>query len=116
MNRLKWFETALQERHPGVTIEDLSRSLRISPEVFRDHITQGAEFDSMAGSVLQGLLGCSLNEFVEAGKTLSNGGPAPSETASAADADLSALLGKAKRIMEAGGDRADVLKKFISIL
>lgn len=113
--KLKWFNQALSQKLPGTTLEDLSALLRVETAVFIDHINQGLEFDSMAGSVLQGLLGGSLSEFVESGQAEALDSAAE-DAVKTAPADFSALLEKARRIFEAGGPQAEALAIIIGLM
>lgn len=116
--RLKWFNRALAEKMPGTTVEELSASLRIDPSVFIEHIVSGREFESMAGSVLQGLLGGALSDFVESGRDeaagpgASAGGLGQSEAAG----ESLGLLDKAGRIFDAGGPQAEALATIIKLM
>ncbi|MDL2260338.1 hypothetical protein LJB99_05655 [Deltaproteobacteria bacterium OttesenSCG-928-K17] len=116
--RLKWFNRALNEKMPGTTVEDLSVSLRIEPSVFIEHIVNGREFDSMAGSVIQSLLGGTLSDFVDSGRDEAGGAGAlaGASAASGPAAESRALLDKAARIFDAGGPQAEALATIIKLM
>lgn len=114
-DRLKWFEANLADKHPDLSIDELSRSFRIEPEVFKSNIASGQEFTSMAGSVVKGFLGCTLNEFVEGGRAICGDGNAPAAGQSAGDG-TEALLERARKILKAGGDQAQALKTILSLM
>jgi len=117
-DRLKWFEANLEDKHPGLTLAELSQSFRLDPEVFQSNVINGVEYDSMAGSVLKGFLGCTLNEFVEGGKAICAQGGQPGASASASNASggLDGLLNDARLILEKGGDKAQALRTIISLM
>ena len=114
-DRLKWFDAALREKHPGTTLEDLSQSLRLDPGLLKQHITQGREPDSMAGSVIRGILGCSINEFVENGRAIC-GYEEPGQAGAAAPAEIMAWLDQARAVLEGGGEKAETLKGVLKLM
>ncbi|MDR1043985.1 MAG: hypothetical protein LBP33_02565 [Candidatus Adiutrix sp.] len=114
-DRLKWFEAALQEKHPGASLEDLSQSLRLDSDLFKQHISQGTEPGAMAGSVIKGLLGCSINEFVENGRSLC-GDEEPGRPGSSAASEIAAWLDRARSVLEAGGEKAETLKGILKLM
>ena len=113
-NRLKWFEAALNDKMPGTNIDDLSQSLRVDSDIFKNHILQGQEFDSMAGSVIKGILGCSINEFVENGRAIC-GYVSPNKTAAEPSSENEYLI-IAEKIMKQGGENAAALKRIIKLM
>ena len=115
MERLKWFEANLKDKHPDVTIEELSQSFRLDPGVFTQNIINGQEFDSMAGSVIRGFLGCSLNEFVEGGRAICADGSQPSTLKKEGD-DWQSLMTEAGKILKADDDKARALATIIRLM
>lgn len=113
--RLKWFKTNLSDKHPGVSLEDLSLSFRLEPELLINKIINGQEFDSMAGSVIHGFLGCSLNDFVEGGRAICEEGNKPDHQKTESD-DFQAFLDDARDILKAGGENARALATIISLM
>lgn len=113
--RLKWFKANLSDKQPGVSLEELSLSFRLEPELLISKIINGQEFDSMAGSVIQGFLGCSLNDFVEGGRVICEEGSKPDHQNTESD-DFQALLNDARDILKAGGERAQALATIISLM
>ena len=115
MERLKWFEANLKDKHPEVSIEDLSQSFRLDPDVFTQNIINGQEFDSMAGSVIKGFLGCSLNEFVEGGRAICAEGSQP-HSLKANDDDWQSLMAEAGKVLKGDDDKAKALATIIRLM
>lgn len=115
-DRLKWFEANLADKHPGVTLAELSQSFRLDPEVFQSNIVNGQEFDSMAGSVIKGFLGCTLNEFVEGGKAICAQGSQPVSSGPTASGRVEDVLKDVRTILEKGGEKAQALKTIIDLM
>ena len=105
-HRLQQFEAALSEKFPDMTLEELSASLRVDLETLKNHISQGTKIGAMADSVLPGLLGASLEEFI--GQDQATAGAAQ------AASDIEPLLAKARRVLEAGGDNAVTLRTILN--
>lgn len=114
-DRLKWFEANLNDKHPGVSLDDLSQSFRLNPDNLRCKIANGQEFDSMVGSVIKGFLGCSLNEFVEGGRAICAEGSQPAPLKNDGG-DFQGLLNEARDILKAGGDKAQALTTIIRLM
>ena len=117
-DRLNWFEAALKEKHPDTSIDELSHSLRLDPDLFKNHISQGTEFDAMAGGVIKGILGCTINEFVENGRAICGQGQptAPAASANSSGVGVDNYLDRARLILERGGENAEALKTMIRLM
>ncbi len=115
--RLKWFNAALKEKYPDTTVEDLSSSVRIDPELFQGHIENATEPDTLTEGVVRGILGCSINEFVENGRAICGFEPQSAPSSSVPPAgEVAELLAKARQILEKGGDNAISLKNMIKLM
>ena len=107
-DRLRKFEAALQKKEPGLTLEALAEALHVNLPTLEAHITEGAKLGAMAESVLAGMMGCSLDEFIAPGEEETSK-PAPAR----AESDLDQLLARARRILEGGGDKAAALRTIL---
>ena len=117
-NRTKWFKAALADKFPDTPMGEFSSSLSLDPAVFQKFIETGTGLPAFTVTVLHGLLGDTVDEFVERGRLLSDADrPAPAKpTAQASGQTTDDLLAKARAVLDGGGDPAVTLRTVISLL
>ncbi|UQZ91049.1 hypothetical protein C4J81_18225 [Deltaproteobacteria bacterium Smac51] len=117
-DRMKWFETAFNDKFPDTSIDDLCKTIQVDPSAFRNLVAQSMAPDAMSGYVLEGILGCNLNDFVEEGRRLHSGGQPPEkkQTGSASAGDDDEWLARAGSILKRGGENAATLKNIIRLM
>ena len=117
-SRIKWFQAALADKFPDTPMDEFSASLSLEPAVFQKFIETGAGLPSFTVTVLHGLLGDTVDEFVERGRLMSETGQpaAPRPAAEWCGRSTDDLLDKARAILDGGGEPAVTLRTVISLL
>lgn len=113
-DRLKNFKTALADKMPDTSLEELCTSLRQEPPAFINYIEQGSGLNPFATNVVTGILGCSLEEFIDYGCQLGDSGdPGPVEDTKD---QTSVWVEKASKILQEGGQDAATLRHLLTSL
>ena len=117
-NKTKWFQAALAEKFPDTAMDEFSASLGVERSVFQNYIETGSGMPPFTVNVLHGILGCTVDDFVDWGRQLTEADqPAPAgPSVLSSEPSIDALLAKARAVLEGGGDRAVTLRTVISLL
>lgn len=118
MNRIKWFQAAMAEKFPDMTMDEFSASLGVEPSAFQKYIETGSGMPPFTVNVLHGILGATADEFVERGRLMSEPDqPAlPAEISKSPVQSIDELLAKARAVLDGGGDQALTLRTVINLL